>query len=80
LSTPNALKSNHSQNEKPYLLVQDPGQGRPVFKLLNIKHPRFNNPGARANGSRDPVHISKVIAEVMAFVLGDESRAKRGCR
>jgi len=32
------------------------------------------------NGSREPVHISKVIGEVMAFVLGDESRAKRGCR
>ncbi|MBA7616449.1 hypothetical protein ES703_23745 [subsurface metagenome] len=80
MPTSHALKSNHSQNEKPYLLVQYPDQGTPVFKFLNIVHPRFDNPGARVNGSRNPVHISKVISEVMAFVLGDESRVKRGCR
>jgi len=60
--------------------VQYPDQGTPVFKFLSIKNPRFNNPGAHVNGYRNPVHISKVIYEVMAFLLGDESPVKRGCR
>jgi len=75
-----AKKSPNYSDSKPYLLVKYPSQGRSVFKLLNIKRPRFANPAARSNGTREPVHISEVIVEVMAFVLGDESPVKRGCR
>jgi len=75
-----AHKSSIESDDRPYLLVQNPDQGRPVFKFLTIKNQRFNNPVSRSNGTRNPVHISEVISEVMAFVLGDESRAKRGCR
>jgi len=80
LPTSNALKSNHSQNEKPYLLVQCPSQGRPVFKLLNIKNPRFTNPGAHANGYRNPVHISKVIDEAILFTLNHGILSQRSER
>jgi len=80
MTSSQAEKSTDQSNLKPFLLVQYPSQGTPVFKFLNIKHPRFGNPAARSNGTREPVHISKVIYEVMAFVLGDESPVKRGCR
>ncbi|MBA7608105.1 hypothetical protein ES703_15280 [subsurface metagenome] len=62
-------KPGIKSDDKPYLLVQYPSQGRPVFKFLNIKNPRFTNPGSRSNGSENPVHISKVIEEAMSFIL-----------
>ncbi|GAI68194.1 unnamed protein product [marine sediment metagenome] len=64
-----AKKSTDQSNNKPFLLVERQGNGRPAFRLLSIKNPRFNNPGTRLNNHKSPVHISKVIWESILFIL-----------
>jgi len=64
-----AKKSTDQSNIKPFLLVRYPSQGRPSFRLLNIKHPRFNNSGSRSSKNKYPVHISKVITDALAVIF-----------
>ena len=62
-------KSTDQLNINPFLLVEPQGNGRPRFRLLNIKNPCFNNSGSRSNNHKYPVHISKVITGAMRVIL-----------
>jgi len=66
-------KTTDQSDNKPYLLVQYPSQGRHELSFLNIKNPRFDNPRACSNKHKDLVHISAVIEESMLFILNHAS-------
>ncbi|MBA7659928.1 hypothetical protein ES703_67922 [subsurface metagenome] len=83
MTSSQAKKSTDQSNIKPFLLVQYPSQGRPSFRLLNIKYPHLNNSGSRSNNHKYPVHISKVIeGSLFLMSTNDTLRRhvdKRGC-
>jgi len=69
LQSSQAKKYPDYSDNKPFLLVERQGNGRPAFRLLTIEHLRFNNSGSQSNKINHPVHISKVITDALRVIL-----------
>ncbi|GAI69496.1 unnamed protein product [marine sediment metagenome] len=57
-------------------MVQRPTKGRPVYRLLNIKNPRFYNSGSQSNSYKKTVHVLKVIEETIPFMFTNDTLSR----
>jgi len=69
LSRSSLPKTPNDSETRPYLLTCCKRNGRPSFRFLYIKHPRYDTIPCPSKISGRLVHILVVMREVIPFIL-----------